>query len=65
MIAEGGGQQEDAPEQADDGSNTNIYFNMSGDRFEAPSIHDDADAHQDANVHITTIHYLYSNHIFI
>ena len=27
MIAEGQG---DAPEQADDGSNTNIYLNMSG-----------------------------------
>ena len=33
MIAEG-----DAPEQADDGSNTNIYLNMSGDGIEAPSI---------------------------
>ena len=33
MIAEG-----DAPEQADDGSNTDIYLNMSGDGIEAPSI---------------------------
>ena len=42
MIAEG-----DAPEQADDGSNTNIYLNMSGDGIEAPSIQDDAAAEQD------------------
>ena len=47
MIAEGGGAQGDAPEQADDGSNTNIYLNMSGDGFEAPSIQDDAAAEQD------------------
>ena len=62
MIAEGGGAQGDAPEQADDGSNTDIYLNMSGDEIEAPSIQDDAAAEQDdaageqsANVHITTI----------
>jgi len=30
IIAEGGGAQGDVPEQADDGSNTNIYLNMSG-----------------------------------
>ena len=47
MIAEGGGAQGDAPEQADDGSNTNIYLNMSSDGFEAPSIQDDAAAEQD------------------
>ena len=32
----------DAPEQADDGSNTDIYLNMSGDGIEPPSIQDDA-----------------------
>ena len=35
MIAEGQG---DAPEQADDGSHTDIYLNMSGDGIEPPSI---------------------------
>ena len=59
MIAEGGGQHGNAPEQADDGSNTDIYLNMSGDGCEAPSKHEDAAANQDANVHTTTIHYLY------
>ena len=54
MIAEGGGAQGDAPEQADDGSNTNIYLNMSGDGCEPPSGDDDAAADQDANVHITS-----------
>ena len=61
MIAEGDGQEGNAAEQVDDGSNTDIYLNMSGDGFEAPSIHDDAAAEQDdnageqsANVHITT-----------
>ena len=66
MIAEGPG---DAPEQADDGSNTNIYLNMSGDGIEPPSIQDDAAAEQSANVHITTIiicpNYHNYNHIFI
>ena len=56
MIAEGGGAQGDAPEQADDGSNTDIYLNMSGDGIEAPSIQDDAAAEQSANVQITTIY---------
>ena len=72
MIAEGGGAQGDAPEQADDGSNTDIYLNLSGDRIEAPSIKDDATAEQDdaageqsANVHITTILICSENHIFI
>jgi len=72
MIAEGGGAQGDAPEQADDGSNTDIYLNMFGDGFEAPSIQDDATAEQDdaageqsANVHITTILTCIENHIFI
>ena len=55
MIAEGGGAQGDAPEQADNGSNTDIYLNMSGDGIEAPSIQDDAASEQSANVHITTI----------
>ena len=52
MIGEGQG---DVAEQADDGSNTNIYLNMSGDGIEPPSIQDDAAAEQSANVHITTI----------
>ena len=72
MIAEGGGAQGDAPEQADDGSNTDIYLNISGDRIEAPSIQDDAAAEQDdtageqsANVHITTIFTCIEHHIFI
>ena len=38
MISEGDCAQGDAPEQADDGNNTNIYLNMSGDGIEAPSI---------------------------
>ena len=38
MIGEGQG---DVPEQADDGSNTDIYLNMSGDGIEPPSIQDD------------------------
>ena len=61
MIAEGQG---DAPEQADDGSNTDIYLNMSGDGIDAPS-QDDAAAEQSANVHITTIIICSDNHIFI
>ena len=72
MIAEGGGAQGDAPEQADDGSNTEIYLNMSGDGIEAPSIQDDAAAEQDdaageqsANVHIITIFTCIEHHIFI
>src|SRR6185312_3681467 len=52
MIAEGQG---DVPEQADDGSNTDIYLNISGDVIEPPSIQDDAAGEQSANVHITTI----------
>ena len=35
MIGEGQG---DFAEQADDGSNTDIYLNMSGDGIEPPSI---------------------------
>ena len=65
MIAEGGGAQGDSPKQADDGSNTNIYLNMSSDRIEAPSIQDDAAGEQSANVHITTILTCIENHIFI
>ena len=72
MIAEGGRAQGDAPEQADDGSNTDIYLNISGDRIEAPSIQDDAAAEQDdaageqsVNVYITTILTCIENHIFI
>ena len=52
MIAKGQG---DVPEQADDGSNTDIYLNMSGDGIEPPSIQDDAAAEQSTNVYITTI----------
>ena len=62
MIAEGQG---DAPEQADDGSNTDIYLNMSDDGNEAPSFQDDAAGEQSANVHITTILTCIENHIFI
>ena len=39
MIAE---DQGDVPEQPDDGSNTDIYLNTSGDRIEPPSIQDNA-----------------------
>ena len=55
-----------------DGSNTDIYLNMSGDGIEAPSIQDDAAAEQDdtageqsANVHITNIFTCIEHHIFI
>ena len=65
MIAEGGGAQGDAAEQADDGSNTDIYLNMSGDGIEAPSIQDDAAGEYSANVHITTILTCIESHIFI
>ena len=65
MIAEGGGAQGDAPEQADDSSNTDVYLNMSGDGNEAPSFYDDAAGEQSANVHITTILTCIENHIFI
>ena len=63
MIAEGGGAQGDAPEQTDDGRNTDIYLNISGDGIEAPSIQDDAAGEQSANVHITTI-FTCIEHIF-
>ena len=65
MIAEGCGAQGDAPEQADDGSNADIYLNISGDGIEAPSIQDDAAGEQSANVHITTILTCIENYIFI
>ena len=54
MIAEGGDQEGYADGQANDGSNTDIYLNMSGDGCEPPSRDDDAADDQDANVHITT-----------
>ena len=54
MTAEGGGQEGNADEQVDDGSNMDIYLNMFGDGCEPPSRDDDAAADQDANVHITT-----------
>ena len=72
MIAEGGGVQGDAPKQADNGSNADIYLNIFGDGIEAPSIQDDAAAEQDdaageqsANVHITTIFTCIEHHIFV
>ena len=65
MIAEGGCAQGDGLEQADDGSNTDIYLNMSIDGIEAPSIQDDAAGEQSANVHIITILTCIENHIFI
>ena len=54
MIAQGDGQEGNVAEQVDDGSNTDIYLNMSGDGCEPPSGNDDGAADQDANVHITT-----------
>jgi hypothetical protein len=48
-----------------DGSNTDIYLNMSGDGIEPPYIQDAAAAEQSANVHITTILICSDNHIFI
>ena len=62
MIGEGQG---DVPEQADDGTNTDIYQNMSGDGIEPPSIQDDTAGEQSTNVHITTILIYSENHIFI
>ena len=53
------------PEQADDGSNTDIYLNMSRDGIEAPSIQDDAAGEQSDNTHITTILTCIEKHIFI
>ena len=49
MIVEGCGAQGDAPEQADDGSNTDIYLNMSGDGIEPPSIQVHKRSSQQAN----------------
>ena len=65
MIAEGGGAQGDAHEQADDGRNTDIYLNMSGNGIDAQSIQDNAAGEQSANVYITTILTCIENHIFI
>ena len=62
MIGEGQG---DVPLQADDGSNTDIYLNMSGDGIEALSFQDGAAGEQSSNVHITTILTCIENHIFI
>ena len=62
MIGEGQG---DVAEQADDGNNTDIYLNMSGDGIEPLFIQDDAAGEQSANVHITTILICCENHIFI
>ena len=54
MIAEGDGQGGNVDEQVDDGTNTDIYLNMSGGGCEVPSGDDDAATDQDANVNITT-----------
>ena len=63
MIGQGQG---DVSEQADDGSNTDIYLNMSGDRCEVPFGDDDAAADQDANVNITTTLFIFSTiHMFV
>ena len=62
MIAE---DQGDAPEQADDGCNTYIYLNMSGDAIEPTFIQDDVAGEQSANVYITTILICSENRIFI
>ena len=42
MIAEGDGQGGNVDEKVDDGTNTDIYLNISGDVIEPPSIQDDA-----------------------
>ena len=64
MIAEGGGAQRDAPGQADDGSNTDIYLNMFGDRCEP---HPEMMTLLLTKIikYISQQHYLYSNHIYI
>jgi len=54
MIVEGDGQGGNVDEQVDDGTNTDIYLNMSGDGCEVLSGDDDAAVDQDANVNITT-----------
>ena len=54
VIAKGDGQEGNTAKQVDDGSNTDIYLNMSGDGCEVPSGDDDAAVDQDANVNITT-----------
>ena len=54
MIGEGDGQGGNVDEQVDEGTNTDIYLNMSGDGCEVPSRDDDAAADQDANVNMTT-----------
>ena len=66
MIAEGDGQGGKGDEQVDDGTNTDIYLNMSGDRCEVPSGDDDAAADQDANVNITTALFVFSMiHVYV
>ena len=54
MIAKGGGPDGYVDEQADDGSNTDIYLNMSGDGLESSYREDNAAADQEANVYIIT-----------
>ena len=65
MIAEGDGQGGNVDEQFDDGTNTDIYLNMSGDGCEVPSGDDDAAADQDANVHITTALLVFKSYLHL
>ena len=65
MIAQGDGQEGNVAEQVDDGSNTDIYLNMSGDGCEPPSRDDDAAADQDANVHITTALLVFKSYLHL
>ena len=65
MIAEGDGQEGNTAEQVDDGSNTDIYLNMSGDGCEPPSRDDEAAADQDANVHITTALLVFKSYLHL
>ena len=65
MIAEGDGQEGIAGEQADDGSNTDIYLNMFDDGCEPPTRDDDAATDQDANVHITTALLVFKSYLHL
>ena len=65
MTAEGGDQEGNADEQADDGSNTDIYLNMSGNGCEPPSRDDDAAADQHANVRITTALLVFKSYLHL
>jgi len=65
MAAEGGGQEGNADEQVDDGSNMDIYLNMSGDRCEPPSRDDDLAADQHANVCVTTALHVFKSYLHL